>query len=664
MNRPLNVTQKLIHSHLLQGEMTAGVEIGLKIDQTLTQDATGTMVMLELEALALDRVKTEVSVQYVDHNLLQADFRNADDHVFLRSAAQRFGLWYSMAGNGVSHPVHMERFSIPGKTLVGSDSHTPANGAMGMLALGAGGLDVAFVMLGQPLYFKMPKVLGVNLKGKLQPWVSAKDVVLEMLKRYNVHGCRGMIIEYYGPGLENLSAMDRHVIANMGTEMGATTTIFPSNQEIKRFLKAQEREEDWVEIIADNGATYDISDEIDLSKIEPLIALPSSPGNVVAVHEVEGTSLAQVVIGSSANPGLRDFWTVSAILKGKKINPGISLDVNPTSRQMMENLIAMDALSGYYHAGARIHQAGCMGCIGMGQAPATGKNSLRTVPRNFPGRSGTLDDKVFLCSPETAAASALTGTITDPRNLEKAFGIAYPVFIQPEKEIINTQMLLPPSDDNINKPLEKGPNIQSLPKFEELKDSYTVPVVLKVGDNISTDEILKAGVKVLAYRSNIPEISKWTFAVIRESFYKEALQAKELFGGHVVVAGENYAQGSSREHAAIAPRYLSQVAVIAKSYARLGWQNLVNFGILPFEFVNKGDFDTIKEQDVLRLENIFHTLAYDKHIFIFNQTKQLKYELKHSLSERQVKIVLAGGVINYFRMPSVKPENAEVMSDE
>lgn len=664
MSKPLNVTQKLISAHLIKGKMKPGSEIGLKIDQTLTQDATGTMVMLELEAMHLEKVKTELSVQYVDHNLLQADFRNADDHIFLRSAAQRFGLWYSMAGNGVSHPVHMERFAIPGKTLAGSDSHTPASGAMGMLALGAGGLDVAFAMIGQPLYLQMPKILGVKVTGKLPDWVSAKDVVLEMLRRYDVHGCKGLIIEYYGPGLENLNAMDRHVIANMGTEMGATTTVFPSDHEVRRFLASQQREDDWIEIKADEGAQYDLEDKLDLSTIEPLIACPSSPGNVVKITEVEGTPVSQVVVGSSANPGLRDFWVVSEIIKGRKIHDSLSLDVNPTSRQMMENLIAMNALTSFYHAGARIHQAGCMGCIGMGQAPASGKNSLRTVPRNFPGRSGTLDDKVYLCSPETAAASALTGKITDPRNLEKLFGMKYPQFQHPVKEIINEQMLLPPPADGAEVQLEKGPNIKSLPKFERLKNDYSLPVILKIGDNISTDEILKAGVKVLSYRSNIPEISKWTYAVIREDFYKDAQKVKEESGGHIVVAGENYAQGSSREHAAIAPRYLGQVAVIAKSYARLGWQNLINFGILPLEFRNKEDYNTIEESDVIKFENLLDTLAPGKPLVAVNQSKQLTYHLIHNLSERQVKVILVGGVINYFHMPSVDPEKAEVTSDE
>jgi len=661
MVQKLNVSQKLISAHLLSGNMTAGSEIGLKIDQTLTQDATGTMVMLELEAMRLQKVRTECSVQYVDHNLLQADFRNADDHIFLQSAAARFGFWFSRPGNGVSHPVHMERFGIPGKTLVGSDSHTPAAGALGMLALGAGGLDVAFVIMGEPLYIKMPKILGVKLAGRLPDWVSAKDVVLEMLRRYDVHGCRGMIIEYYGPGLAALSAMDRHVIANMGTEMGATTSVFPSDEETLRFLKAQGREADWQELTADGGAVYDLYDEIDLSALAPLIALPSSPGKVLPVSEVEGLDIAQVVIGSSANPGLRDFWIVSEILKGKKISDLVSLDINPTSRQMMGNLIAMDALLPLYQAGGRLHQAGCMGCIGMGQAPATGKRSLRTFPRNFPGRSGTLDDQVYLCSPETAAASALTGKITDPRRLAEGYGMRYPQFKHPEKEIISQDMLIPPSASDTE--LVKGPNIVSLPAFPVLKDQYSVPVLLKMGDNISTDEIMKAGVQVLSYRSNIPEISKWVYSVIRENFYAQALRAKSEYGGHIVIAGSNYAQGSSREHAAIAPRYLGQIAVIAKSYARLGWQNLVNFGIIPFEFEDPSDYDRIQEEDLIAFDNLLSCFNLDHPISVINKTKNEVYQLKHSLSERQKKVLLHGGVINYFRMPRESPETSTVSSE-
>lgn len=663
MGKALNVTQKLIQSHLISGEMTPESEIGLKIDQTLTQDATGTMVMLELEAMGLDKVKTEVSVQYVDHNLLQADFRNADDHLFLKSAAQRFGLWYSRPGNGVSHPVHMERFGIPGKTMVGSDSHTPAAGSLGMLALGAGGLDVAFVMAGEPLFFKMPKIMGVKLTGKLPDWVSAKDVVLEMLRRYDVKGCRGMILEYYGDGLEHLSAMDRHVIANMGTELGATTTVFPSDVEIKRFLKSQQREEDWVELLPDPDAEYDLHDEINLPDLEPMIACPSSPGNVVKVREVAGKPISQVVIGSSANPGLRDFWVVGEILKDRMVHPNVSLDVNPTSRQMVENLISTSAFANIFKSGGRFHQAGCMGCIGMGQAPASGKISLRTVPRNFPGRSGTLDDQVYLVSPETGAASALTGVITDPRDLEEKYSMQYPKFQHPEKEIINKEMLLAPSEDNKDLKLEKGENIKSFPDFPSLGNEIKAPVILKMENNISTDEILKAGVKVLALRSNIPEISKWAYVPIAPDFYERSQKAKEEYGGHIVVAGENYAQGSSREHAAIAPRYLGQVAVIAKNYARLGWQNLVNFGIIPFEFTNEEDYDSIDEGDHIRIENLVDNFKEGKAHKAYNENKNKTYELTHHLSPRQIEIIVAGGVINWLKMNSNSTMSMMDLSD-
>ncbi|NIP83448.1 MAG: aconitate hydratase, partial [Desulfuromonadales bacterium] len=443
----MNVTEKLISDHLLEGEMEPGAEIGIRIDQTLTQDATGTLVMLELEAMGLDRVQTELSAQYVDHNLIQEDNKNPDDHLFLKSACERFGLWYSRPGNGVSHPVHQERFGVPGKTLVGSDSHTPAAGAIGMLAIGAGGLEVALAMLGEPFYFEMPRVRGVKLTGELPDWVSAKDVILEMLRRHDVDGHVGWVVEYYGPGLESLSAMDRHVIANMGTELGATTTVFPSDDEVRRFLKRQGREETWSELVADEGAGYDAHDEIDLSELEPLIALPSSPGNVVPVREVAGREIYQAYIGSSANPGFRDFAVPALMVDGRQVHPEVSFDVNPTSRQILENLTEDGYLTKLIHAGARIHQAGCNGCIGMGQAPATGRNSLRTVPRNFPGRSGTKEDAVYLCSPETAAASALTGRITDPRELQEELGIAYPAFREPEAIVVNEEMLVPPPQD-------------------------------------------------------------------------------------------------------------------------------------------------------------------------------------------------------------------------
>ena len=647
----MNVSQKLIHSHLIIGEASPGNEIGLKIDQALLQDATGTLVQLELEAMGLDIAKTEVAVQYVDHNLLQTDYKNADDHLFLYSAAQKFGLWYSRPGNGVSHPIHMERFGVPGKSLVGSDSHSCAAGSLGMLAIGTGGLDVAAAIAGQPFFVKMPKIMGVKLTGILPNWVSAKDVILEMLRRFGVKGGVGYIIEYYGSGLECLSAMDRHVIANMGAELGATTTVFPSDAETKRFLELQGRVNDWTEIIADEGASYDIEHEIILDKLVPLIALPTSPGNVVPVRNVENKKISQVVIGSSANPGLRDFWMAGAIVKDRNINNEVSLDINPTSRQLIQNMIENGTFANLIKAGARYHQSGCMGCIGMGQAPASGTISLRTMPRNFPDRSGTKDDQVYLCSPETAAASALTGKITDPRDLEKIFGMKYPKYEFPDKEIINVDMLVPPSSKTSNTELVKGPNIKSLPKMKALKSEYKVPVLLKMGDNVSTDEILKAGAEVLPFRSNIPEISKFSYTVIDEKFYSKAILAKEKYGGHIVVAGENYAQGSSREHAALAPKYLGQVAVIAKDYARIAWQNLINFGILPLEFENPKNYDQIEQGAIVKFKNLREDIINNRSIIVEveNQNNTIEIYTKHNLSKRQIEVLLKGGLINNFK---------------
>ncbi|SDG85673.1 aconitate hydratase [Psychroflexus sediminis] len=647
-----NVTQKLIESHLIEGDMKPGKEIGIKIDQALLQDATGTLVQLELEAMGLDRAKTDVAVQYVDHNLLQTDFKNADDHKFLKSAAQRFGLWFSRPGNGVSHPVHMERFGKPGTTMVGSDSHTCAAGSLGMLAIGTGGLDVAAAIAGQPYFVKMPKVMGVKLSGKLPDWVSAKDVILEMLRRHDVKGGVGKIIEYYGDGLKELSAMDRHVIANMGAELGATTSVFPSDEETKRFLKSQNREEDWTELVADQACDYDFHEEIILDELVPLIALPTSPGNVVPVSEVAGKNIGQVVIGSSANPGLRDFWVASAIVKDKSVSSEVSLDINPTSRQIMQNMIENKTFGNLIKSGARFHQSGCMGCIGMGQAPASGTISLRTMPRNFPDRSGTKDDQVYLCSPETAAASALMGKITDPRDMEKEFDMEYPKFEYPTYEIINTDMLVAPVEDNKSVELEKGPNIKTLPHIPKLKKSYRVPVLLKMGDNISTDEILKAGAEVLPFRSNLPEISKYSYSVIDETFYDRAMQTKDTRGGHVVVAAENYAQGSSREHAALAPKYLGQVAVIAKSYARIAWQNLVNFGILPLEFISETDYDFIEQGDDIELKDVINSVKSKEPIDVVihkpsGERKSIK--TKHTLSGRQIDVLIKGGIINDFK---------------
>ena len=642
----MNITKKLIHSHLLKGEMVVGQEIAIRIDQTLTQDATGTLVMLELEAMGLDRVKTEVSAQYVDHNLLQEDHKNPDDHLFLRSACQRFGIWYSPAGNGVSHPIHQERFGKPGKTLLGSDSHTPAAGAVGMLAIGAGGLEVALAMAGEPFYFKMPQIWGIRLVGELPEWVSAKDVILELLRRHNVDGGVGRIIEYYGPGLKSLSAMDRHVIANMGAELGATTTVFPSDDEVRRFLRSQGRENDWTELLAEKDADYDIHEEINLSELEPLIAMPSSPGNVKGVREVAGQEIYQAYVGSSANPGYRDFAIAAEIVKGRKVHDRVSFDINPTSRQILENLVRDGHLGALIRAGARIHQAGCNGCIGMGQAPATGKISLRTVPRNFPGRSGTREDKVCLVSPETAAASALKGVITDPRNLR----MPYPKMAEPRKPILNTGMLMPPppADQARKVRLEKGPNIASLPRLKALPDAMELPVLLKVGDHISTDEILPAGASVLPFRSNIPKISEFTFRAVDETYPSRAMKIRNQ-GGHVVVGGRNYGQGSSREHAALAPRYLGLRVVIAKEFARIHEQNLVNFGILPLTFEHGSDYKGMEQGDVLRFRNLRQQVRADHVIEVENVTQNQNFKTRHSLSERQVEILLSGGLINWVK---------------
>lgn len=634
-----NVSQKLIASHLVSGRMKAGEEIALKIDQTLTQDATGTLALLEFEAIGLPRVRTELSVQYVDHNLLQTDHKNADDHVFLQSACRKFGVWFSRPGNGVSHPVHMERFGITGKSLLGSDSHTPASGALGMLAIGAGGLEVALAMAGEPFHVHMPRVWGVRLTGALPDWVSAKDVILAMLRRHRAAGGVGVIFEYYGPGLECLSAMDRHVIANMGTEMGATTSVFPSDDMVRRFLKAQGREDQWCELVADDGATYDRYEEIDLSTLEPLIACPSSPDNVVPVREVAGRQIYQAYIGSSANPGLRDFAVPAMVVDGRKIDSRVSFDVNPTSRQMLENLIALGFLGKLIRSGARIHQAGCNGCIGMGQAPATGRISLRTVPRNFPGRSGTKEDSVYLCSPETAAASALTGIITDPRRLP----MAYPRFSEPETLIFEDDMLPPPADGS-GVPLEKGPNIQPLPVFDPLPEDLEGPVLLKVGDNVSTDEIMPAGARVLPFRSNIPAISRFVFRDIDEHYAEraETLGRRPSF----VVAGRNYGQGSSREHAALAPRYLGLRAVLAVSFARIHWQNLVNFGILPLVFSDAADEKRIDPDDVLLFSHIRERLKTQQPIHAVSKRTGQPFSVLHHLSDRQIEMVLAGSLLN------------------
>jgi aconitate hydratase len=637
-----SVTQKLIASHLRQGRMAAGEEIALRIDQTLAQDATGTLVMLEFEAMRHERVQTELSVQYVDHNLLQTDYRNADDHLFLRSACKKFGLRFSPPGNGVSHPVHAAFFSKPGKTLLGSDSHTCSNGSLGMLAIGAGGLEVAMAMAGAPFHVVMPHIWGVRLEGALPPWVSAKDVILEMLRRHGVAGGRGKIVEYYGPGLASLSTMDRHVIANMGAELGATTTVFPSDERTREFLRMQGREEDWVELRADERASYDQHDTIDLSALEPLIALPSSPGNVVPVAEVAGREVYQVYIGTSANPGLRDFAVPALALAGRRIPDRLSLDINPSSRQVLETLTSMGLLEHFILAGARIHQPGCNGCIGMGQAPASGTISLRTAPRNFPGRSGTAGDQVYLCSPETAIAAAITGVITDPRGLD----MPCPRFESPQTMASLAHLVATPEKASGGIKLDKGPNIKSLPDFDPLDDHIEATVGIKVGDDISTDDILPAGAKALPYRSNIPEISRFLFSGIDAGFHDRAVAARSR--GSIIVGGDNYGQGSSREHAALCPRSVGVRVVLAKSFARIHWQNLANFGVLALVFDNPDDWESIDQGHELSIDSV-HEGIRRKRLSVRNAAAHKEYAVSHTLSPRQIDMVLAGGLINLAR---------------
>ncbi|WP_237057101.1 aconitate hydratase [Microbulbifer sediminum] len=639
---PKNLAQKLIEPHLESGTLEPGSPIELKIDQTLTQDATGTMVMLEFEALGLPRVKTEVSAQYVDHNLLQTDFKNADDHLFLQSACRKFGAWYSRPGNGVSHPVHMSCFGVPGKTLLGSDSHTCAAGSMGMLAIGAGGLQVALAMAGMPFSVTMPKIMGVKLEGELPPWVSAKDIILEMLRRHSVKGGVNKIIEYYGPGLKNLTAMDRHVIANMGQELGATSSVFPADEAVRAFLRQQQREEDFVELKADEGATYDEEETIDLSSLEPLIACPSSPDNVVPVSEVAGKPIYQSYIGSSANPGLRDFVIPARMVEGKHVDESVSFDINPTSRQLLEEISRTGDLARLLEAGARLHQTGCGGCIGMGQAPASGQISLRTVPRNFPGRSGTKEDQVYLCSPETATASALRGEITDPRDMD----MDYPQFSEPDELPDMRPLLQPPQEIPVEVELVKGPNIQPLPDFDPLPETLKGPISLKAGDNVSTDEILPAGAEILPLRSNIPEISRYTFSRIDEQFYDRAM---ELDGDSFVIGGENYGQGSSREHAAITPRYLGVRCVIAKSMARIHRRNLINFGVLPLLFDKPEDYDRLEQDAELEIDNPADQLKDGEPVTIKDGKSGKTFTVIHDLSAEEIDTLREGGLINKTR---------------
>lgn len=636
----MNVAQKLIAAHLVSGKMIPKTEIALKVDHTFTQDATGTLAFLEFEAMGVPRTRAELSVAYVDHNLLQTDFRNADDHIFLQTAAAKYGVIFSRPGNGVSHQVNLERFGIPGKSLVGSDSHTCTAGALGMLAIGVGGLDVAMAMAGHPLFILMPKIFGVKLTGKLSPWVSGKDVILEMLRRHSVKGGVGKIIEYYGPGVATLTVGDRATIANMGAELGATTTVFPSDANTLRYLKSQNREENWVQITADEAAMYDESDEINLSELEPLIACPSSPDNVVPVREVAGRSVHQVIIGSSCNSSLRDLLVVAGVMVGKSAHPDVSFEINPGSQQVLENVAAVGGVQTLIRSGARIHQSGCLGCIGMGQAPATGTISLRTFPRNFPGRSGTENDQVYLCSPETAVAAAITGKIVDPRELGE-----YPLPELPERELISDRLLVPPAPDGSKAEIRRGPNIVPLQPLDPIPDEMILDVLLKVGDNISTDAIMPAGNEVLPFRSNIPAIAEYVFSRIDRSFPERARKVK--YG--LVVGGVNYGQGSSREHAALAPRHLGLRVVLVKSFARIHRSNLINFGILPLIFADASDYDIVEAGAQIQISALRAQMASGNKIVLEIPSAKRKITAKHDLTEREKAVLLAGGLINYIR---------------
>ncbi|MBU0516246.1 MAG: aconitate hydratase [Proteobacteria bacterium] len=584
-----NLTQKIIAAHLVEGDLAPGRTIGLRIDQTLTQDATGTLAWLEFEALGLDRVRTELSVSYVDHNLLQTDFKNADDHRFLRSAAARFGAVFSPPGNGICHHVHLEQFARPGRTLLGSDSHTPTAGGAGMLAIGAGGLDVAAAMAGRP-FFVTPRVLGVRLVGRLPDWVAAKDVILELLRRRSVKGGVGFVLEYFGEGVQGLSVPQRGVIANMGAELGATSSVFPSDERTAQFLRAMGRPDQFTPLAADEGAAYDEVETIDLDQLEPLIARPSMPDNVVPVREAAGLAVDQVIIGSCANSSLTDLALVAAALEGRRVYPGLTLDINPGSRQILMNLSASGDLNRLLLAGARLNQPGCLGCLGLGQAPPTGAVSLRTMPRNFPGRSGTRDDQVYLCSPEVAVAAALTGRIVDPRELGD-----YPSVSEPESYLGDSANLVFPPQDGRTVEIVRGPNIAPFPELEPLPEDLTATVILKVGDDVTTDHILPAGAEVLPLRSNIPAISACVFQDTDDTFCDRIARS----GPAAVLGGENYGQGSSREHAALAPRFLGVRVKLAKSFARIHRANLINFGIVPLTFADPRDYDRLNQGDRL-----------------------------------------------------------------
>jgi len=635
-----SLTCKILEEHLVSGKLAPGNEIGIRIDQTLTQDATGTMAYLEFEAMGIPRVRTKLSLSYVDHNMLQTGFENADDHRFLQSVAAKYGIYFSRPGNGICHQVHLERFGVPGQTLLGSDSHTPTCGGLGMVAIGAGGLDVAVAMAGQPFYLIAPKVVLVHLTGSLPPWVSAKDVILEVLRRRTVKGGLDRVFEYGGPGAQTLSVPERATITNMGAELGATTSIFPSDERTRDYLRAQKREEVWRPLAADPDAEYDEVMEIDLSTLEPLVACPSSPDAVLPVREVAGTEVAQVCVGSCTNSSYHELMMVASVLKGQTVHPRLSMTISPGSRQVFTMIARAGALADLIEAGARILESACGPCIGMGQAPPTGAASLRTFNRNFPDRSGTPDDRIYLASPEVAAATALRGVIGDPRELGEP-----PRIEQPREFFIDDSLIIPPTDKPEEVEIVRGPNIAPLPLAEPMPEVIRGELLLKVGDNISTDTILPAGAKILPLRSNIPAISQYVFNYVDSTFPQRAKEA----GASMIVGGANYGQGSSREHAALAPMYLGVKAVLAKTFARMHHTNLINFGILPLRFVDEADYERLNPGDVLEITNVRQAIRDGNQISVRNISQRYEFTARHDLTPRQVEIALAGGLLNQVR---------------
>lgn len=635
----LTLSQKIIQKHLLHGEMKAGEEIAISIDQTLTQDSTGTMAYLQLEAMNIDQIKTKRSVAYIDHNMLQVGFENADDHKYIQTVANKYGIYFSKPGNGICHQVHLERFGVPGQTLIGSDSHTPTCGGLGMLAIGAGGLDVALAMAGQPYYLKMPKMVQIKLTGALRTGVSSKDIILEVLRLLSVKGGVGKIIEYSGEGVKTLTVPERATMTNMGAELGATTSIFPSDEQTYAFLKAQQREQDFTALVADEDADYDESYEIDLDELEPLVAKPHSPDAISTVEEVGAIKVDQVAIGSCTNGSYLDLMKVAAILKGKRVHPDVSLVISPGSKQVLTMLAQNGALADLIASGARILESGCGPCIGMGQAPASHAVSLRTFNRNFYGRCGTLSAQVYLCSPETAAYSAISGTLVSPL---QATTFEHPSFPH-QFEVLDNSIILP---NELHQDVVRGPNIKSFPLNEALKKDLEASVLLKVEDNITTDHIMPSNAKLLPYRSNIPYLSNHCFETIDSTFSSRAKQAKQGF----IVGGENYGQGSSREHAALVPLYLGIKAVFAKSFARIHRSNLINSGILPFEFEQSSDYDLIEEGDRLSIKNLKEAIELNQtQLTVTNQSKQSTFTVHLPLSPREKEAILAGGIINLIR---------------